>query len=798
MKVYKNKLTSVPPEIGDLTNLQSLDLSDNALASVPVEIGRLKSLETLKIDGNPITFPPAEIASQGTEAVLAYLSEIAEGSMPKWASKLLIVGEGGVGKTCMLRAILGEPFTAQDTTLGIDIRRIPIQHPAKPGTPLELNAWDFGGQEIYHATHQFFLTNRSLFILVWNSRHGFEQGKLYYWLDTIRARAPESPVILVATHIDQQAPDLPLSEILQKYPQVIGQIEISNTEGTGMEDLRSTIASAAAELPLMGELWPRTWLEAAEAIRTLDHKYVSSGDIWNIMDRNKVNAASRKVLAQWLHELGDILFFQDDGELRDLVILKPQWVTKYLYKVFNSERVRGNVGVFTREEMDSLWHDLESPMRDHFLRLMERFDLSYRTLEDREISLVVQCLPLDPPKYEIEWDTVRERASTCTEIKMIFRLDSVPAGIPTWFIARQHRFSTHMHWRNGVLFAYPSQTRTACAPDQKHLALIRAFPHERYLELHARGPMPQTFFALLRDGLETTLSRFPGLGVERRIPCPGHKGQPCRHEFDYETLVKRMGKKDTIECPESMEDVSVVELLFGLHPSTTDAVLSRIEESSSEQDKVLGLQNETIGKLNSLIELVQREFAIAFRLEQSKLESHCPNVFVLRPLEHHQWLQSLSGQKLELQLYCQAPGCWHPTAEGGKYEIDQPAEWLGAIAPFVKRLVDVLKFAAPLAGPWLGIMSPEVYEKVFRSDIAFMKELVAKLPEIRKSETAELVKVAGEAPTPKVSEGATLRAIRILLEKKDPAQNWGGLKNVLTPEGHYLWLCDYHAREYGS
>ena len=61
---------------------------------------------------------------------------------------------------------------------------------------MRLSAWDFGGQQIYHATHQFFLTNRSLFLLLWSSRAGWEQGNLRYWLDIITARAPESPIVL--------------------------------------------------------------------------------------------------------------------------------------------------------------------------------------------------------------------------------------------------------------------------------------------------------------------------------------------------------------------------------------------------------------------------------------------------------------------------------------------------------------------------------------------------------------------------------------------------------------------------
>ena len=71
-------------------------------------------------------------------------------------------------------------------------------------------------------------------------------------------------------------------------------------------------------------------------------------------------------------------------------------MTDYISKVLDSDDVIKHDGIFTRQERDRLWDPLSPGMRTHFLRLMERFDLSYRTLEDREISLVVERLPLDP------------------------------------------------------------------------------------------------------------------------------------------------------------------------------------------------------------------------------------------------------------------------------------------------------------------------------------------------------------------------------------------------------------------
>ncbi|MEH1972681.1 MAG: COR domain-containing protein [Nostoc sp.] len=782
-----NQLSSLPPEFSQLSNLTRLYLNNNQLSSLPPEFSQLSNLTELYLDNNPqLTSPPPEIVEQGRQAILAYLRERLEGSQRQWVSKLLVVGEGGVGKTSLLRALRGEEFDTQEsTTHGIEIKSLELTHPTQAVT-MQLNTWDFGGQEIYHATHQFFLTNRSLFLLAWNTRHGFEQGKLYYWLDTIKALAPESPILLVATQIDERDADLPLAELRRKYPQIIEHCKISSKISLGVEELRQAIAEAAAKLPLMGEIWPTTWLNAANAIRNEAKKYITPQQLWDIMVKSQV-VDSQEVLARWLHELGEILYFQDNEELNDTVILKPQWVTEYISKVLESKDVSDQSGIFTRQEMNQLWRDLEPSMRDHFLRLMERFDLSYRTQDEknRDISLVVERLPLDAPNYEHKWQQIKQTGE-CHEISMKFQLNTIPAGIPTWFIARQHRFTTGIHWRNGVLFAY----------EQEHLALVEAVKSDRCIKLTVRGPNPLNFFVLLRDGMEVTLTRFPGLDIKRTIPCLGHNGQPCNHEFDYKQLSQRWEKKKgTIECPEAMEDVSVPELLYGLNWNTQNAVLERIDQL---EKTVVDGQAVILDEFKNLLELTQRRFTNAFRREQATIDSHCPNVFVLRPRGDKAWQKNLTGQKLDLQLYCQAPGCWHPTQEGGLYEINEPAKWLRVTAPYIGNLFKVLKYAAPIIGPWLGVVDSKEYETLFKNDLELFKELAAKLPELKESEDLELAdKIArGEDLDPERADGAALRALHQLLEEKDPQQHWGGLKKVLTPEGHYLWLCEHHAAEY--
>jgi hypothetical protein len=807
LNVRNNSLRSLPQEIGRLAKLERLDLGKNQLKMLPPELGHLPNLKELILDGNPLQSPPPEIVRQGTPAVLAYLREL-RASTRQWVSKLLLVGEGGVGKTSLLRALRGEGFDFQEsTTHGIEIGSLALPHPDEANVKMQLNTWDFGGQVIYHATHQFFLTNRSLYIVVWNARTGFEQGKLYYWLDTIQSRAPESPVLLVATHIDEREANIPFADLKQKYPQVVAHLAISNKDATGMDALRRAIAETAAGLPLMGEMWPAAWLAAVNAIRARARRenYLMPSQLFALMREDKVARDDAEVLAQWLHELGEILYFSDDEDLNHIVILNPQWVTQAISRVLDSEEVIANHGLFTRKHMDRLWGDLDPGMRDHFLRLMEKFDLSYRTLEDRDVSLIVERLTFDPPGFQSQWDRVLE-GGPCAEISMKFEMGStMPAGVPTWFIARTHRFTTRTHWRFGGLFSD--------GPEGRHLGLVQAFPHDRYLSLTVRGPAPQNFFALLRDGLEYTLKRFPGLRIERKIPCPGHIGEACAHEFDLAHLERAVERKTPIlqiQCPVSFENVSVPQLLFGMHMSLRDEVLDVQRQTLSRLEKMELAMSE-------LNEMTQREFTKLFNREQSRLESFCPNIFILRPSTKERHItglmepvrmsaaaKSILHEKMELQLYCQSPGCWHPTGfqrgttdpHSGLYQVDNPTEFLKAVAPYVRKMFKALKFAAPIVGVWTGAITPRDYEEYFKDNIKEMGKLTDRLPE---SDEERELRMSGKSAGTEEFErasGAALRELRHLLDEKDRKQVWGGLKRLLTKEGHYLWLCRHHAEEY--
>ena len=794
----QNQLTSLPKELGEINKLTELSLSQNQLTILPPELGQLPRLTRLHLDQNPsLVSPPPEVLDQGLQAILIYLKERQAIDESQWLSKLLIVGEGGVGKTSLLRALKDEPFQAQQsTTHGIEITTLPLSHPTETDITMTLNAWDFGGQEIYHATHQFFLTNRSLFLLAFNARLGFEQGKLVYWLKTIRANAPESPIILVATYADERDADLPFTDLKEQFPNIVALHEVSNKTAKGIPALKQALTQVAANLPLMGERWPTTWLNFANSIRTGTEKQTTPQTFFANMEKVGVSHEGKDVLANWLHELGDILFFQEDNDVNDLVILKPQWVTEYISKVLEAEEVIRSNGIFTRKCMEKIWQDLPTGLPDFFLRLMERFDLSYRTLENRDISLVVERLPFEQPDYQQSWNAKKQEPN-CKEISMKFQLSEILPGIPTWFIARQHRFTIDqgerrgIHWRTGVLF----QDR-----NQKHLALIRTLRDETtnadHLHLTVRGPIPHNFFDILRDGLELTLSRYPGLKITRFLPCPDPATTDCHHEFDYANLTKRLERtppKKTIECPNCLENISVTRLLFGIHDTTQRDVINSINQLQKSVDQGFNTQSEHYRELSAL---VQRDVLQEIRAVQKQIESPCPTLFAIRRDGRSPYdAGKLFDQRLSLQLYCEHPGCFHPV-EDGLYTIENPRQWLSTMAPHLNRINSILKYVTPIIGPWVTAANAD-YAKLIRDDLTLTNALVKATPNLSyTNDRRNFLDENRENEQIQRVSGSALRALHEFLKEKDKQQVWGHLSRVKTPEGDILWLYEHHKKEF--
>jgi Leucine-rich repeat (LRR) protein len=801
-------LSELPDSIGDLKGLTMLFVVDNHLRDLPDTAGQLSDQVSIDLGGNPLTALPPEVISAGTPTLLAFLRERARASVPQWSSKIVVVGEGRAGKTSLLKAVRKETFDPQESSthgLNVDSLRLPHPDPAHAGVTMNLATWDFGGQEIYHATHQFFLTDRSLFVLVWDAQVGWEVSKLYYWLDMIKARAPRAPVVLVATHLGPRPAELPLAELQKAYPGlIVDSLAADSATREGIDAVVESLARHAARLPLMGVLWPQTWLRAAEAVRADPRNHVTPEELNRLLATNGVTEAGhQRGLRAALHSLGDILAYTEDPELEDIAVLRPQWVTDYISKVLDSRRVRESRALFARSHQAELWSDLDPGLRRYFVAMMEHFDLSYRT-DDGTSSLVVELLPLDPPDYGPQWEAAGQPQHR--EIRLRYRLHTVPPGIPTWFIAREHRFTAGLHWRSGALLRQSSE-----AGD--HTALVTVDRLTKTAELRVRGPYPQNFFAVLKDGFERTLQRYPGLEITRLVPCPGRRpdASGCAHEFPLEQLRDRLERRpalEKIECPVDYDHHDVRLLLQGIE-SPTDDVFARMAQETKGAVQTLQSIIEQQGRdqaapRTDLLEQLQlaraQRRAIAAEQQRAALAvwrdglSHggltCPTLLSVTRVARRRALGMLPGSVLRLRLYCEAPGAWHPAPGHKPYEVRATPQNLLELRPYAWRVLQVLRYAVPMEEAVLGVAADNLNEQL-RLDIAAMKALVGEPRGID----------AQDGPSrawrlARMEWDAEFRAVSALLAKLDPHQHWSGLSKVVTPEGDTFWLCEQHARPY--
>lgn len=804
LTVNNNRLTTLPEWLGDLTGLTSLTVADNQLTELPETMSRLQSLTTLDLDnnqltalppwlgglpaleklstgGNLLTDPPTEIRATGTEAVLAFLRAKQAGSARQWKSKLLIVGEGGVGKTSLIKALEGiDHDPAEPTTHGMRISQLRLDHPQEPDVQMSLAAWDFGGQEIYHATHQFFLTDQSLFLLAWNPRGGYEHSKVRYWLDIITARAPQAPILLVATHGDEPRPtDLPLFQLQQDYPAVAGSFTVDSESRTGIDGLLREVATQASTLPLMGIQWPTTWTAAAELFADGAQTHATAREMRRLMAQAGIpDPADQTSLAQILHRLGAILYHAEDETLADVVILKPEWLSTHIGTMLDSRQVADQNGLLTKDDRDREWDTVEPAMRDHFLDMMERYDLAYRITDPARtaIAIVVDRLSHTPPDYGALWAEPLTQPGN-SEIRVRYDFATMPPGIPTWFIAREHRFTTDTHWRSGALL----RDRGG-----EHLALLNADRERKTVELTVRGPMPAGFFAILDDGLNLTLDRYPGLSVTRRVPCPCQGPRGCPEYYDYATLLRRRnaGKTDA-ECSKTFETVPLQTLLTGMAPTKRDTATLTLDD----------IRQVIAADRVATSELSQRE---AIKFLRGLQKAHCPSVFTVIPTD--KWRP---GKTIHiLRLYCEEPGSWHPLADDeGCYEITELSKWLRKTAPYIQRTLAILGRTVPVAGAVLGVAAHELNGQ-FKDDLEKTRKLISHhipthLDALDNPDPlAELAPIDPQAPLARAESDAEMRVLEAMLISLDATRHWGGLNRELTPEGLSLYLCGEHAENY--
>lgn len=816
-----NNLVSIPAEIGNLSNLVELEFGrygrGNKLQKIPAEVGRLSKLKKLALENNELRFLPASLADidtlqeiyldqnpldpiiksvyeQGLPELMSYLRGLKE-SRPLYEAKLVLLGEGGVGKTTLLKALSGkEPRQGEPTTHGIniDVHSMHLPHPEKPDVQIQLNAWDFGGQEVYRVTHQFFFSRRSIYLLVWEPRLGVQQSQVDDWLKLIRLRVgDDAKVIIVSTHaktgqriarIDKPVFRQNYGSMIVDFKEVDSLTDDPDTNDKfGIAELKSLIAEAAKDLEQMGSPFNINWRAARDELIELGQTqpFVSYSRLSEVCSTHKLDEIDTRTLAGLMHDLGYIVFYGDDERLQGDVVLQPEWLTKAIGFVLEDRKTQECEGVLADNRLEDVWlnHPFENEPRydptlyPFFLRLMEKYDVSYR-LDEGNASLVAQHVPQVRPG--LPWLPEEEPKEDLRRLAMIYEMEDVPPGLVPWMIVRTHQYAFEqnghrLHWQKGMFLR---NTRHGEA-----MLELRG----REFHLYAEAVWPEYFMNILLEILKKLISdNWPGLEGRHsfNVPCL-HKtdGQPCQGRFEISALRQFLEEGDkTYRCQTCRTNQKIVDLLFGFEDEEPRAQLQRIEEKID-----LGFA-ELESRLANYVMAIMRAMA-----NEAK---DGPRLFDIQPVNGN-W-KRIFEEKYQLRLWCEAEGNQHPVLDPdrGSYEFEATREWVKQVAPYANFIAGLLKTLVPVIAPGVNLLYGEkTIEKLgLGSQLDLMKEATKQLQgEMRISDPRDLRKgVLNE------DERSGLLALHSLLRELDPQHARLGLRRVPTYTGDYQWLCETH------
>jgi len=552
---------SIPDGLGRLTKLKTLILRNTHINKLPASLSNLKKLEKFDIGGTPLAENlPAEILSQSPLEVIDYIikSQSNEKKTILRESKMIIVGQGGVGKTCLLNLLVKGEYSEKPSTEGIDISRWVFDE-VKEST---LNIWDFGGQEIYHATHQFFLTKRSLYIFVWDSRQEDEYGRIDYWLKTVEAFAGDCPIIIVVNKCDKDRKnykELDMSAFKSRYPQIVDAFYVSCKDNVGIAELRQTIIETASNLPLMNTEWFSSWLKVRKILEDMSHKanYIPYSEYQKICKKQRIKEIEALSLIKYLHDLGVVLHFHDDSLLKDVVILSPEWGTDAVYKILDAKLtvLKNRSGILYYNDLPKIWSDKKyiPQTYPYLLRLMANFELSF-VIKELNVYLVAELLENEAKDLGLNF-------SKKESLNFNYYYDFLPAGIITRFIVKAHEYlkekaEVKQCWLKGAYLEYGDS-----------YAKIQLFDGitERYVCINVGGPNRRTrseLMQIIRVQFDAIHKSIPKIVITPKISCICSEECTFLHEYDFLLKLEQKQKPITV-CQCSVEDVDVLQLLDG-------------------------------------------------------------------------------------------------------------------------------------------------------------------------------------------------------------------------------------------
>jgi hypothetical protein len=508
LSLASNQLTAVPESLGQLTQLQTLYLNGNQFTALPGSFGQLTKLETLVAFTNELQTLPMSLLELAAKGVLKalylhwnpdlglpdevlgpifgqsgpdkppkppkeildyYFSTRGKAGEPLRELRLIVVGRPKAGKTSIIKRLRGLPMDRHELeTHGIDILPLDL---SCPDGPLHARVWDFGGQHVLHAMHEFFLRSRCLYLLVVEQRNNDVERDLTYWLQLIRSYAGDAPVVVALNQSKGIPRSLARASLERDYGPILAWVpteceseaKVPGADAT-IEALRKALTAAAARMPEPKKLFPKKWLEIKQWLEGLKEPYLEyTSYTQHCRVLHEDDPKQQAALAAAMDELGVALNYARDPRLRDTTVLRPNWLANGIYALLRANILAQKPlvpdGVLTEEKVGEILavadHSKVLKLTEYprakwsfLLRLMNLFQLSFPLDEQGERYLVPTLLPADEPP-----DSGEPRGLGVVRLR--YEFDVVPAPLAGRLLVRLFALiDGRKAWQRGARLRY--------------------------------------------------------------------------------------------------------------------------------------------------------------------------------------------------------------------------------------------------------------------------------------------------------------------------------------------------------
>jgi len=488
-------------------------------------------------------------------------------------------------------------------THGIEIHNFKVDHPSVK-VPLELSVWDFAGQVEYYQNHHYFISNRTVFLVLWKMKQGDKGMKgLKFWLHSLASHLSSAEsgasgvfysIFVVGTFLDavggeaREAREAKMRKLARQCglnEDIIQYQEVSCSTLENISDLQTCIFQSALSHSYMGEVVPKSYLSVLQLLQhekaklakkdvpilTLEGiaKEVTGGDL-------ELAKRALKLLNLW----GECVYFERPEELANTVVLDPGFLTKEVLGQFFSPQyvVLYRDGIVNYADLGEVWSGL-SVDRDfeevslQLVNLMKKFEVCFTIEEDlnkpfREQRLLVPGLlpekkesSQDPGEVEKRDRLWRVWPRDCPfdrplQLERILKFNVLPGELVSRIIVRLHSLIQEgLVWRNDlILFDEKSNTQAMIQVDP---SLSRFVIFLRSSERLSCGKMMKNIL----DEVTVSLAQHPSVSVCEEVRSPHDQSVSIVLDEVWEDS-KRKEEKRKLICPATLLPIRAEKLLL--------------------------------------------------------------------------------------------------------------------------------------------------------------------------------------------------------------------------------------------